>query len=72
MPDRPLEISRISLSAEAIPVRTSLICTGTLPANLLRTPMRGQSYRLFAAPDMKRVSEYDVAHQIVIRTIADV
>ena len=47
-PDRPLESFHISPSAAAIPVRTDLICTRTVPANFLQTPRRAQSCRLFA------------------------
>src|SRR5205823_8461162 len=47
-PDRPLESFGISRSAAAIPGRTDLICTRTVPANLLQTPRRAQSCRLFA------------------------
>src|SRR5262245_23411144 len=49
-PDRPLEIPGICPIAAAIPVRTDLICTGTVPANFLQTPRRAQSCRLFAGP----------------------
>ena len=47
-PDRPLEILDIFPSAAAIPVRTDLICTRTVRANLLQTPRRAQSCHLFA------------------------
>ena len=48
MPDRLLESFDIFRNAAAIPVRTNLICTRTVPANLLQTPRRAQSCRLFA------------------------
>src|SRR5947208_9357081 len=47
-PDRLLESFGISRNAAAIPARTDLMCTRTAPANLLRTPSRGQSCRVFA------------------------
>src|SRR6516164_212191 len=46
--DRPQESFRIFPSAAAIPVQTDLICIRTVPANLLQTPRRAQSCRLFA------------------------
>src|SRR6478752_625490 len=47
-PDRLLESFGICQSAAAIPARTGLICTRTVPANFLRTPRRAQSCRLSA------------------------
>src|SRR6476646_11251638 len=47
-PDRLLESFGICQSAAAIPARTDLICTRTVPANLLQTPRRAQSCHLFA------------------------
>src|SRR5205814_3904557 len=46
--DRLLENFGFFPSAVAIPVRTDLICTRRVPANLLQTPRRAQSCRLFA------------------------
>ena len=47
-PDRLPESFEISRTAAAIPVRTDLISTRSVPANLLQTPRRAQSCRLFA------------------------
>ena len=59
MLDRPLESLDISLIAVAIPVRTDLICIRTVPANLLQTPRRAQSCRLFAGSSRAQpIAEY--------------
>ena len=47
-PDRLQGSFDIFQNAAAIPVRTDLICTRMVPANLLRTPRHAQSCRLFA------------------------
>src|SRR5690348_16868977 len=47
-PDPPLGIPDIFPIAAAIPARTNLICTRTVRANFLQTPMRAQFCRLFA------------------------
>src|SRR5262245_33138653 len=53
-PDRLLEILDIFLSAAAIPVRTDLICTQTVPANFLQRPRRAQSCRPFVGSNRAR------------------
>src|SRR4029079_6190267 len=55
-PDRLLEIVGICQSAAAIPARTDLICTRTVPANLLQTPRRAQSCHLFAGSSQAQSS----------------
>src|SRR5206468_566876 len=47
-PDQLLESFCIFRTAVAIPARTDLICTRTVPANSLQMPTRARSCRLFA------------------------
>src|SRR5437879_13172332 len=49
-PDRLPEIFGICLSAAAIPVRTDLTCTRTVPENRLRTPRRVHFCRRLVSP----------------------
>src|SRR3954447_7365784 len=59
MRDRLPESFGISRCAVATRVRTDSICTGRIPANLLRTPRRARSCRLFAgSTQAQSISEH--------------